>query len=148
MRFVLCLTLSLCPILAGCLHVSVRGDRDPAGVRAGGIANGFASYVPVPERNGPFLDAGVDLFGDGRHSGEVVHLDLWPIFGIGVGVAGARLRILPIEVGVGTLFYHPRPSRRWRPEPEEWEEPVEVEEDEDAHGPDRDGWHDGDPEGG
>ena len=100
--------LGLLVILNGCsVTVAHNGDVESGTVKMDGIVNGYASIHGLSEWDGNVVDIGVLKF----KRGEIVHVEIWPLVGVGVGVAGVRLRVLPFEVGIGSLSYHPKPPK-------------------------------------
>jgi hypothetical protein len=92
--------------LAGCLSIKAGNGPGAAVVRMDGPVQAHVSAGP-PARSSSAVNVGV-LRGTQR-DGELVSVDVWPLFGVGVGILGARASILGLEVGVGTLFYDPQP---------------------------------------
>ncbi len=86
-------------------HQTIGTGPGPAHVRVDGIVDGYVDLDALERYDGQLIHAGI--FGSAQRDGELLSLDIWPLFGIGVGVAGARVRLLPIEVALGTLFYSP-----------------------------------------
>ena len=95
-------------LLPSCISLRFSDEGDPP-VRVRGIANAYADVVGFEDYQGPLL--GLDLIHN-LAEGELVALDVGPIFGLGIGVAGARLRVWPIDIGLGALFYEPSPPGR------------------------------------
>ncbi len=101
--------LGLLVILNGCsVTVAHNGDVESGTVEMDGIVNGYASIHGLSEWDGNVVDVGVLEF----KRGEIAHVEIWPLVGVGVGVAGVRLRVLPFEVGIGSLGYHPKPPKK------------------------------------
>jgi hypothetical protein len=117
--------------LAGCLSIKAGNGPGAALVRLDGPVQAHVAGGP-PARGSSYVNVGV-LRGTQR-DGELVSVDVWPLFGLGVGVVGARASILGLEIGVGSLFYDPQPpdaeSHDAGPtEPEEVEEATQDEPD-------------------
>ena len=102
----------------GCIHVSAGFEEGPDRFEIDGPGVIYATADAWPRWNGNLLELG--LFNQSERDGELVSLDLWPLFGVGVGVVGARVRVLMFEFGAATLFHDPLPL----PARYGWDEPA------------------------
>jgi hypothetical protein len=107
--------LSFCALflLPSCISLNFGDEGDPPPVRVRGLVSGHAQLSGFEDYQGPLL--GLDL-GHDIDRGELVALDVGPIFGVGIGVAGARLRVWPLDIGLGLLFYDASPPEESAPE--------------------------------
>jgi len=138
MRFAI---LFLCGALAvpllGCVSIKAGNGPGTSLVRMDGPVNAHVSAGP-PSRTGSLVNVGV--LRNTARKGEVVSVDVWPLFGVGVGVVGARASVLGLEVGVGSLLYDPQPptesdeAEQTEP-PAEENEPVQPAEEREADDP-------------
>ncbi len=120
----LVLAIALGATLAGCVSLEIGGPGS-ALVRVDGPATAYlAVEIPEPSEEPPVQ---IGVLQGTRRKGEIVSIDVWPLFGVGIGAIGGRASVLGIEVGVGSLFY--------RPEPLEDEEPAEGPEAPPSEGP-------------
>ncbi len=92
--------------LLGCVSIKAGNGPGASLVRMDGPVNAHIAAGP-PVRAGSLVNVGV--LRNTARPGEVVSVDVWPLFGVGVGVLGARASVLGLEVGVGSLFYDPQP---------------------------------------
>jgi hypothetical protein len=118
--------------LAGCLSIKAGNGPGAALVRMDGPIQAHVAAGP-PARGSSYVNVGV-LRGTQR-DGELVSVDVWPLFGVGVGIVGARASILGLEVGVGSLFYDPQPPEADSDDAETPEETDEPEPEADAGDP-------------
>lgn len=107
-RLILAATVACAALLAtGCVSLQVGTAPTPARLQVSGLASGYVSLAGLRPYDGTILDMG--LFNMAERPGELVSLDLWPVFGFGVGVVGARAHLLMLDVGLGVLWYQPKP---------------------------------------
>lgn len=106
--------------LLGCVSIKAGNGAGASLVRMDGPVNAHVAAGP-PVRAGSLVNVGV--LRNTARPGELVSVDVWPLFGVGVGVVGARASVLGLEVGIGTLLYDPEPAVD-EPEPEETETPA------------------------
>lgn len=122
MRFaILFLAGALAVPLLGCVSIKAGNGPGASLVRMDGPINAHVAAGP-PARTGSLVNVGV--LRNTARPGEVVSVDVWPLFGVGVGVVGVRASVLGLEVGIGSLFYDPQPPAA-ATEPEETEAPSE-----------------------
>ena len=97
--------LALGPL--GCVSLKMGAGSGSSLVRIDGpvSAHVAAELPPAPDA---VVDVGV--LRNTKRDGEVVSVDVWPLFGVGIGVVGARVSVLGLEIGVGSLLYDPDPS--------------------------------------
>lgn len=107
----LLIVLGAVAMLAGCAVRLGKGDEPPrfewAGL--GSVYVGASGIRPYDD--GSILRADVLKFDRG---GEIVSLEVWPVFGLGIGLVGARVQVLAVEAAAGVILYHPEAREAYR----------------------------------
>ncbi len=91
----------------GCVHMSAGFEQSPDRFEIDGPGVIYATADAWPRWNGNLIELG--LLTESERDGELLSLDVWPLFGFGVGIVGARVRVLMLEFGAATLFHDPLP---------------------------------------
>jgi len=106
MRLAKLLTLALVTAaIPACTSANLNTKETPPEFPDPLWIDGYFNTDGLREYDGNIVD--VSFIGTGARKGELLHLEVWPFFGVGIGLFGVRAQILPLDFGFGTAFYEP-----------------------------------------